>query len=230
MKATSEKMLIEGACWRNIGVWGSTKPRCPSLAKVIHCKNCEVFAQAAKQVFMKQSSEQELFERSLDLYHNSDFEDHTREVSLLPFRVGPTWFCVSPQDVINVAQRSHVHKLPNRKSEVVKGLVAVEGQIYTCISLSYLMHIPRIESKSNLAMFKRILILKVENKQLAIRVDEVRNISFVNNSEILAISPECPENVQPYVRSQLIFDQFLNEQMYCLDLEVIGQDYLKALV
>ena len=38
-------------CWRRIGVWGSERPRCIELEKVVHCRNCAVFAQAAREVF-----------------------------------------------------------------------------------------------------------------------------------------------------------------------------------
>ena len=37
-------------CWNRIGVWRTTIERCPELEKVIHCRNCPVFAKAGRKL------------------------------------------------------------------------------------------------------------------------------------------------------------------------------------
>ena len=37
-------------CWGSIGVWGDDRPRCSVLEAVLHCRNCEIFENAGREL------------------------------------------------------------------------------------------------------------------------------------------------------------------------------------
>ena len=41
-------------CWRRIGVYGGDHS-CPLLAQTLHCRNCQVFSDAARTMFGRPS-------------------------------------------------------------------------------------------------------------------------------------------------------------------------------
>ena len=49
---------MESRCWKTIGVWGSEKPRCPKLEEVIHCRNCDQFTQAGRNLLERELPEE----------------------------------------------------------------------------------------------------------------------------------------------------------------------------
>ena len=227
------KALVDQACWRQIGVWGKDSTRCEKLESVRHCRNCEVFSEAAKRVFQRESSEVELFERSLDLFHTSGVSAHQGDVALLPFRMANTWFCVQPNEVVTVAKDTQVHSIPNRAEGFLLGLVPVEGAIYSCIDLASLFELETIEGSElphGAGVFKRTLILHIGNKRLAIKVDEVRNFIYFEENAAKDPSVRCKTGLQPYVKREFVFDDFLGEVMFQLDLEPVGKQYYKALI
>lgn len=230
------KSLVDQACWRNIGVWSHEKTRCEKLENVRHCRNCEVFSEAAKTVFRRESSEVELFERSLDLYHGGDLEQKLGDISVLPFRIGGAWLCVYPSQIIRIARKSSIHRIPHRSTDFVRGLVAVDGAIYTCISLNPVLDTAEQDNPDESSkpvqpgVFSRIMILQMPKKRLAIEVDEVRSVVQFNETDISEVSDDCSSKLKPYVTKQCCFDQFLEESMYMLDMDAIEQLYYKALL
>lgn len=229
------KALVEQACWRHIGVWGTEQHRCEKLESIRHCRNCDVFSEAAKTVFRRESTEVELFERSLDLYHCTEFERKLGDISVLPFRIGCNWFCVYPKEVVSISQSTVVHSIPNRKSNFVRGLVAVDGAIYTSIALDSLLKencdsgTPEVREKRP-GVFARTVILQTGRKRLAVNVDEVRNVYQYDSNEIKPPSDKVPKELSSFIEKEYVFDSYLNEPMYQLNLEPVEQEYYKALV
>lgn len=233
---TLVKSLIEQACWRNIGVWSQQKTRCEKLEGVVHCRNCEVFSEAAKTVFRRESTEAELFERSLDLYHGSDFQQHLGEISVLPFRVDDTWLCVYPSQIVTIAKKANVHRIPHRGEEFIRGLIAVDGAIYTCVRMNSLLGIKENRKKERQrftslpGVFGRIIIVQTPKKRLAIEVDEVRSVTHFAENEFNSVSEKCEQSLKPHVTKELCFDQHLNESLFLLDTDSIEQLYYKAIL
>ena len=230
------KSLIEQACWRNIGVWSQGGTRCEKLEGVVHCRNCEVFSATAKTVLRRESSETDLFERSLELYNASDFKQHLGDISVLPFRVGDTWLCVYPSQIVSIAKKANVHRIPHRRSTFVRGLVPVDGAIYTCIYFDSLVGStkkPEKELSSKTALpgvFGRIIIVQTPKKRLAIEVDEVRSVTLFSENEFKDVSESCAPSLKSHVTKELCFDKYLNESLYLLDVDTVEQLYYKAIL
>ncbi len=162
-------------CWRRIGVWGSERPRCIELEKVVHCRNCAVFAQAAREVF----------ERRLQTNVSASMppvsavpERDKGDAVCLPFRVGDLWLGMPASSIVAIADRTPLHSIPYRRDEVVKGLVPVNGEILVAISfLALLAHTPMStpDLPGRLAYSRRVVVT-ARGRRVAFDVDEVRGV------------------------------------------------------
>ena len=101
----------DGDCWRHIGVSGDRT--CPELTSFVHCRNCPVFATAARSFFDRPPPE-----GYLDLWSRllaGSAQQHAGEekrrqlgnepaspedkVSILSFRLGMEWLAFRTQTV-----------------------------------------------------------------------------------------------------------------------------------
>jgi chemotaxis-related protein WspD len=141
----------DGDCWNHIGVSGDRT--CPELSSFIHCRNCPVFATAARSFFERPAPEGYLaswsrwlanaVERVEDDEGVREYENETRshqeKVSVLIFRLGPEWLAFRTQTVAEVTTPRPVHRVPHRTNEVFLGLVNLQGQVQLCVSLHGLL-------------------------------------------------------------------------------------------
>src|SRR5207237_10066262 len=112
-----------GGCWHRIG--GTGDRSCPELVAFIHCRNCPVFAAAARTFFDRPAPEGYLAEWTRWLADsdglgprgetraNGDDEDDPlaqREgVSVLIFRLGGEWLAFRTRAVVEVTTPRPVH-------------------------------------------------------------------------------------------------------------------------
>jgi chemotaxis-related protein WspD len=141
-------LLPYGAnCWNRIGTAGDRS--CPELEKHVHCRNCPVFAAAARVFFDRPAPEGYLAEWTQWL---ASTEQHTRHTSgealaesdrdrvgVLIFRLGDEWLAFRTQTIAEVTMPRPVHRIPHRSNDVLIGLVSLRGQLQLCISLHGLL-------------------------------------------------------------------------------------------
>src|SRR5262245_31452140 len=134
----------EGDCWNRIGTSGDGS--CPELRTHIHCRNCPVFASAARTFFDRPAPGGYLAEWTQWLAQSE--EPGGREalttgerdgVGVLIFRLGQEWLAFRTQAVAEVTLPRPVHRIPHRSNDVLIGLVNLRGQLQLCISLSGLL-------------------------------------------------------------------------------------------
>jgi chemotaxis-related protein WspD len=140
-----------GHCWNTIGVTGDRS--CPELNTHIHCRNCPVFAGAARSFFNRRAPEGYLADWSEWLAESAGFGlrgdapeargDHLvpqgEAVSVLIFRLGEEWLAFRTQTVAEVTLPRPVHRVPHRTSPVLTGIVSLQGQVQLCVSLHGLL-------------------------------------------------------------------------------------------
>jgi chemotaxis-related protein WspD len=149
--ALSSRKPGEGDCWNHIGVSGDQS--CPELKAFIHCRNCHVFAAAARTFFDRPAPEGYLAGWSQWLRGsagqdaraegNGDDENdgqiHGETVSVLIFRLGVEWLAFRAHTVAEVTNPRPVHRVPHRSNETFVGLVNLRGQVQLCVSLHGLL-------------------------------------------------------------------------------------------
>ena len=173
-------------CWSQIGVSGDRT--CPELSTFIHCRNCPVFATAARSFFDRPAPEGYLAGWSSWLAKSwedggdegsgedeNEAQSHGEKVSVLIFRLGPEWLAFRTQTVAEVTTPRPVHRVPHRTNEVFLGLVNLQGQVQLCVSLHGLLGVTATSTQV------RLVVLRDRNRaeSWAFAADEVLGVQHV---------------------------------------------------
>jgi chemotaxis-related protein WspD len=119
----------------------------------IHCRNCPVFAQAARSFFERPAPGGYLTEWSRWLAESTgssssgdatdangeQFISQEEAVSVLIFRLGEEWLAFETKTVAEVTLPRPVHRVPHRSNSVLTGIVNLQGQVQLCVSLHGLL-------------------------------------------------------------------------------------------
>jgi chemotaxis-related protein WspD len=124
-------------CWNRIGVSGDGT--CPELTKVIHCRNCPVYAVGGRSLLEREPPAAYLREWTEALAEEKDEDKAADTLSVLIFRLGREWLALPTQICQEVAEMRPIHTLPHRSGPVLLGLVNIRGVIRLCVSLSALL-------------------------------------------------------------------------------------------
>src|SRR3954466_13045110 len=145
-----------GDCWNQIGTSGDGS--CPELRTHVHCRNCPVFASAARAFFDRPAPGGYLAEWTRWLAQSEEPGGHESEgaiaagerdrVGVLIFRLGQEWLAFRTQTVAEVTLPRPVHRIPHRSNDVLVGLVNLRGQLQLCISLSGLLGVESTQGPS----------------------------------------------------------------------------------
>jgi chemotaxis-related protein WspD len=181
-----------GDCWNKIGVSGDLS--CPELNTHIHCRNCPVFAAAARTFFDRRAPEGYLAAWSGWLAESAAFglsdngsgmaDDHVllqgESVSVLMFRLGEEWLAFRTQTVAEVTLPRPVHRIPHRSNAVLTGIVNLHGQVQLCVSLHGLLG-----ATAALASPSRLVVLRDADRAeiWAFAADEVVGVRRVPRSQ-----------------------------------------------
>ncbi len=149
--------IAAGDCWRRIGTAGDRS--CPELETHIHCRNCPVFASAARTLFDRPAPEHYLAEWtqwlagspvtvSLEAGASAALSDRDR-VSVLIFRLGREWMAFPTQAIAEVTVPRPIHRIPHRSNAILIGLVNLRGQLQLCISLHGLLGLESPQASSS---------------------------------------------------------------------------------
>ncbi|WP_437182448.1 chemotaxis protein CheW [Pseudomonas xantholysinigenes] len=156
-------------CWNRIGVHGDKQ--CPLLVRHVHCRNCEVYADAATRLLDRYALLQdEAFEAPAP-------PEVVAGRSLLLFRLGEEWLALATACLSEISPLQPVHSLPHQRSRVLQGVANVRGALVPCLSLVDLLGVPAEAGaeRSGRAM-PRMLILAAEGGPVVVPVDEIDGI------------------------------------------------------
>jgi chemotaxis-related protein WspD len=128
----------EKRCWKTVGVWAKEGPTCPELKRVIHCRNCEVFTQAGRNLLERDLPDEYKDEWGQVLLEKKK-EEPTGTFPVVTFRIETEWLALPAQFFAEIIDAVPVHTVPHRKRPVLKGVVNVHGEIQLCISLGHLI-------------------------------------------------------------------------------------------
>jgi chemotaxis-related protein WspD len=180
----------DGDCWNHIGVTGDRS--CPELNSFIHCRNCPVFAAAARTFFDRPAPEGYLVGWSRWLASSADQDAHGEgngegtddapahgeRVSVLIFRLGPEWLAFCTQTVAEVTTPRPVHRVPHRTNKILLGLVNLQGQVQLCVSLHGLLGVTAPSNPARLVMLRD----RDRAETWAFAADEVLGVQHVPRS------------------------------------------------
>jgi chemotaxis-related protein WspD len=204
-------------CWNRIGVQGDRT--CPELLAHVHCRNCPVYAAAARAAL----------DRGLPAGYAASWGRRFADVpaarasepsSWFIFRVGVEWLGVATLLVDEVAPVPPVRSLPHRRGGALLGLVNVRGELVVCVSL------PRVlgagagaaAAASDGRARPRLVVLRRGQSRFATPVDEVLGARLVESSELVAAPATLVEARGAFTRRVLPWD---GRAVGCLDEDAL---------
>jgi len=142
----TEKLVTIDDCWNRSGVWNEGKERCPELSKVMHCRNCPVYASAGRQLLDREVSEDYAKEWT-GVFARIKTEKQKKNNSAFVFRTGGEWLALPAKLIQEVVDMGVIHSLPHRNSTILRGVVNIRGKLELCFSIGAILGIERFEKK-----------------------------------------------------------------------------------
>ena len=155
-------------CWNRIGVKGDGS--CPELAKVVHCRNCPVFAAAGQHLFQR-AAPVECVEEWTEALARAEPAPASDTVAVLVFRLGAEWLALDVGSLVEVAEARVVRRVPQRTNRVLLGLVNIRGELQLCVALKELLGIEDAAGSGD-----RLLIAEAPPWRWAFAVDAVAGV------------------------------------------------------
>ena len=161
-------------CWNHIGVAGDQS--CPKLAAVIHCRNCDVYADAAQRNLRRPVGAEYREHWAAQLRQSLDARASADSAALV-FRVGREWLALPAASIDSVAPEAPVHRLPHRSAGALQGVVNVGGKLHPQISLATLLGIGHEALEvSGRHTFARLVVMQCEGQSFALPVADLHGI------------------------------------------------------
>lgn len=231
MKINQDTAFDNKPCWRKNGVWGDEKPRCEKLKVVEHCRNCDVFEQAARAVIVDDVTENHPGNETLTFDDLVQRQRLSGDKSILPFRLGQYCFAIPATHIVTVHDHVPIHSIPFNLNPVVNGVVAVNHEIFTFINIVELLSLSFAEKTDGQAivrgLYKRILVVDFDSRIMAFYVDEVYPIYRYFHQ---AVNEELPGDFfQTLSQGRLSKEGTWCDDSHILDLEKIADKFENTL-
>ncbi len=159
-------------CWNRIGIRGDKS--CGQLSGHVHCRNCPVYAAAAKRILDRLPPQMDVQD------HEPEAVQGTQLSSLLVFRLGREWLGLPTRALDEVAGTRPVLTLPHRRDPAVMGVTNVRGTLTVCVSLARLLGLDAAVADTRERAAARMLIFGGAGRALVLPVDEVEGIHAVD--------------------------------------------------
>lgn len=186
-------------CWRIVGVGGDRS--CPELTTFIHCRNCPVLAEAARQFFDRAAPAGYLDSWRTILEEPTETVEGAA-VSALVFRLANEWLALPAGVLVEVTPLRPLHRIPHRVGAGLAGLVNIRGQLQLAMSLHRLVGLeggpqlpPRGDSRSaddSIATTPaRLLVMERDGASphdcWVVGVDEIAGVHRVQRAALRAV-------------------------------------------
>lgn len=112
-------------------------------------------------------------------------------MQIVVFRLGEEDFAVETSKVQNISNIRNVVRVPKAEPHI-KGLINLRGNIISLIDINLLLDIKKSECSDG-----SMIIIDIENEEIAISVDKVKEVLDVDEKEIQKLDSE---NIKEYVK------------------------------
>jgi chemotaxis-related protein WspD len=174
-------MSAAESCWTQIGVSGDRS--CPELLRVIHCRNCEIYARAGRTLLDQPAPTGYLDEWAAELA-DSEPEVDAATVSVVIFRVGDERFALPTAAFAEAVERRPVHRIPHRGGGVLLGVANIGGELQLCVSLAALLGIAAAPTGSGVR--PRLAVIEHDGERWAFPVDELIGVRRIAERDLAA--------------------------------------------
>jgi chemotaxis-related protein WspD len=213
-----KKDLIRGQkrCWNTIGVWGSETPRCQDLEHLAHCRNCQEFIRAGRELFDRSPPEGYL-QTWTDALAAEKESKLSETISVLIFRLGREWLAMDTGLFREVSELQGVHKIPHCDDPVISGLVNIRGELQLCISLHALLEIEKDDPSKTAdgqIILPRLLVAEKDLSSWVFPADEVSGIYRYDPNRLQQVPATVSRAAATYTRNIFTLG---DKRVGCLD-------------
>lgn len=190
--------MSDSGCWNLIGVTGDKS--CGKLAPLVHCRNCDVYADAAQRSLQRPVGDTYRAEWAAQLRQPVAAADSS-DTSALAFRIGREWLALPTAIVSQVAPQAPAHRLPHRGGNGLAGIVNVGGKLTPAISLAALLGIDERDApvRSGRHTFARLLVVDWEGQSFALPVADLYGIVRFASTGLTAPAATINRGMQRYL-------------------------------
>ena len=159
-------------CWNRIGIRGDKS--CERLSEHVHCRNCPVYAGAAKRILDRLPPQS----GAEAVAAGRDDAAQARLSSLLVFRLGGEWLGLPTRALDEVTPTRAILPLPHRRDPAVLGVTNMRGTLTVCVSLGRLLGLDgaTVDSGRERPAAARMLLFGGAGRAVVLPVDEVEGI------------------------------------------------------
>jgi len=203
----NEKVVLapRDACWSRVGVGGDRS--CPELARVVHCRNCPVFAAAAREFLDRPSPEGYLEEVSRRLAEPAA-DRRLSSWSGAVFDLGGQTLAMETNAVVEVAEARTVHRVPHRTNRLFRGLVNIHGHLELCASLRGLLHADGSDAGGASGRASaRLMVVERQGRRWVFLVDEVFGVHRFSKDDATEAPATSLRGASSYVEDVLVWGE-----------------------
>ncbi len=199
-------------CWNRIGVNGDRS--CAELEEHVHCRNCPVFARAARGFFDRRAPEGYLAEWAEWLGRPAEAASG-EDSALLVFRLGVEWLAMALSAVSEVTTLRPVHRVPHRTNRVFSGLVSLRGQLQLCVSLHGLLDVDPPDPAAEPPASPRLVVIRKDAETWAFPAEEVVGVQRVARDRLQKVPSTLSHPTGSFSRA--VFDRGEGRSVNVLD-------------
>ena len=166
-------------CWKETGVSGDFS--CERLDEIVHCRNCEVYNKAGRELLDREIPEGFLEEWTRDLA-DIKVPEPTETLSVIIFRVREEWLALRTVSLQETVSSRLIHDVPSRSNGVFRGIVNINGELLLCMSAADVLE-QGAEHRtvySGNRTYERMLVIRLEGERYVFPVDEVLGVYRVS--------------------------------------------------
>jgi chemotaxis-related protein WspD len=191
-------------CWRTIGVYGDHS--CKRLHEFVHCRNCPVFAGAAREALNRPNPSEVLGEERRMSVSGNERRKEARQ-SALVFKLGNELLGLDTQLMTEVAGDKPARRVAHRAGGLIEGLVNIRGELQLCLSLHGILG---IEPQSPVSGDRsRLMVTRHDNQTWVFRVAHVRGVSSFSASQLQAPPKRLTQQLSLHVRGVVRLDGYV---------------------
>lgn len=186
-------------CWNRIGIRGDKS--CPLLVQHVHCRNCGVYASAARHLLDRFAPQDPVVnEDAVQVVQEAATQGQM--LTILVFRLEREWLALPTGALDEVTSVRAIHRLPHRLDEAVLGVANVRGSLTVCLSLTRLLGLEAVSTNElrERTGAPRMLLIGGVGRSVVLPVDEVDGIHSVRVEAIGALPATVEGSTLKYSR------------------------------
>lgn len=170
-------------CWRKIGVYAGDHS-CPRLREVVHCRNCDVFAAAARSVLLREVEQ-------VEAIGTGSSEVVASACNALLVRIGGIGIGLPAKRVVEIAADAPLRRVPHRNGRAIAGLINVRGHLHLALALTRILALEGNEPEPG-AQARIVLLDAIAGAPVAFRVERVLGVHGFASADLGPVPETLP--------------------------------------